>query len=150
LIWSTFGGQVPTGKCNQVEVARLRSSSNEPTVTRARCLIAALAGIDLPSDAVRIKDVSPLNLPFSSRPSASAEALIDVDFRFSNSNGSWRITDLRTGSRDWTAVEALVASANSEKVRRAKTDMETVSAALERFRSERGLYVVGDSQKVLI
>ena len=129
---------------------RLVRASTEPSTKRARCLIAAVLGVNLPSDAVRIKSISPLELPLASRPSAVVESLITADFRFAMDSGKWVITALRTGDRDWVSPEVLVASANEIKRMRAREEMESMARALVRFRSERQSYVMSDSHTVLV
>ena len=123
----------------------------EPSTKRARCVIAALLGVQLPSDTVRIKSVDGSLLPFGSSPSSLVEALITVDVRFEREAGNnWVVSGLRTGSHDWVDVRALVAAANQEKSARARADLQEMAQALEQFRSERHTYVVSDSQAVLI
>ena len=56
-------------------------ASSAMTVKRARCLVAELLGVTLPSDEVRIKGLSLLDLPFGSESSALIESSIRVDFR---------------------------------------------------------------------
>lgn len=120
------------------------------TVKRARCLVASLLGVELPSDAVRIKEVAPLAVPLSSRPSALVVTLIQIDVQFDRSQNGWRVVAVRTGSRAWVNLDALVATVNQEKVKRARSELTTIATALERFRKEHGVYVVSEKQSVLI
>lgn len=123
----------------------------EPSTKRARCVIAALLGVQLPSDAVRIKSVDASALSFGSSPSSLVEALISVDVRIGHSQQTgWAVTDLRTGSRGWVSLATLVAAADEEKATRARADLQAISQALEEFRSERHSYVISDSHAVLI
>lgn len=129
----------------------LTSNTGEPSTKRARCVIAALLDIHLPSDAVRIKSVDGSLIPLGSSPSSVVEALITVDIRFERAAGkNWAVTGLRTGSRDWVDMNALVAAANRDKANRARVDLQAMAQALEKFRSERHNYVVSDSHAVLI
>ncbi|MBC7912211.1 MAG: hypothetical protein H7Y30_17020 [Pyrinomonadaceae bacterium] len=58
----------------------------------ARKLIARVAGIELPSDAVRVKEVSSLG------SSAVVVAQIETAFRLvKNDDGKWRVAEIRTG-----------------------------------------------------
>ncbi len=122
----------------------------EPSTKRARCLIAALLGVQLPSDAVRIKTISPLEVPFASRPSAVVESLITAELRFARDKAGWVVSALRTGNHDWISPETLVAAANEIKKKEAREEMDAMAQALARFRSERQSYVVSDSHAVLI
>jgi hypothetical protein len=129
---------------------RSRSSATEPGTKRARCLIAATLGVQLPSDAVRIQMVSPLELPLASRPSAVVESVITAEFRFARDKSEWVVAALRTGNNDWISPETLVAAANETKVMRAREEMDAMAEALARFRSELHSYVASDSHAVLI
>jgi hypothetical protein len=138
-----------SSECNG---SQTRSSGpvNEPSNKRARCLIAAVLGVRLPSDAVRIKSISPLEVPLSTRPSAVVESLITVEFRFSRDGGSWAVAGLRTGDHEWVKPEILMASANETKAMQARGELDTIARALVAFRTERQSYVASDSHTVLI
>ncbi len=136
--------------CDVSEFASSKSEAPEPSTKRARCVIAALLSVQLPSDAVRIKSVDASALPFGSSPSSVVEALISVDVRIVPQPKGWAVTELRTGSRDWVSLGTLVAAASEEKTRRARADLQEMARALEEFRSERHAYVVSDSHAVLI
>ena len=111
----------------------------------ARRLIARLAGIQLPSDAVRIKDVSPLG------NSATVTAQIETAFKFDKgSDGKWRVAEIRTGDRRWEDVDLLVKALNNEKTARAHAELESIATALEAFRREQGSYVASKSEASLI
>jgi Type II secretion system (T2SS), protein G len=135
------------GNCDNRE---LRSGS-EPSVRRARCLLAELMGVQLPSDAVRIKSVSLLSLPLSSMASALVVVNFDVSFRFTNSGkGGWRVSELRAGNRDWIDIDTAIGLENQTKRENAMRDLQAISTALQKFRAERGVYVVSDQQRILM
>ncbi|MCM3874567.1 MAG: type II secretion system protein GspG [Pyrinomonadaceae bacterium] len=129
---------------------RSKGPASEPNPKRARCLIAAVLGVQLPSDAVRIKSVSPLELPLTSRPSALVESLVSAEFRFSRDQGGWTAVALRTGNHDWVSSENLVTAANETKRKQAREEMDAIALALARFRAQRQTYVSSDSHAVLI
>jgi hypothetical protein len=129
---------------------RSRDPATEPGTKRARCLIAAVLGVHLPSDAVRVKTVSPLELPLASHPSTVVESLITAEFRFVKDKSGWGVVALRTGNHDWISPETLVAAANETKRKQAREEMEAMGQALARFRTERQSYVASDSHAVLI
>ena len=111
----------------------------------ARKLIAHMVGIELPSDAVRVKEVSSLG------SSAVVVAQVETAFRFvKNDEGKWRVAEIRTGDNRWEDVELIARAVNSEKALRARAELETMATALESFRRERGFYVVADKQSVLV
>jgi hypothetical protein len=111
----------------------------------AREMIARLAGIELPSDAVRVKEVSSLY------KSAVVVAQLITEFRFvRGSDNKWRVAGIRTGDGEWTDVETTLRTVNEEKARRARAELELIAAALDSFRRERGFYVVADSSGTLL
>lgn len=111
----------------------------------AREMIARLAGIELPSDAVRVKEVSALY------SSAVVLAQVTSEFRFvRGDDNKWRVAGIRTGAGEWADVERTLRVVNDEKARRARADLETIAAALDSFRRERGFYIVADSPETLL
>jgi hypothetical protein len=136
--------------CDVPDLAVRKQKPSDPTIKRARCLLAELLGVQLPSDDVRIKAVSSMALPFSSKPSAMVEALVAAEFRFQRQNGSWGVASLKTGSRDWVDAGAIFGAVNVEKVNTARADLESLAKALEVFRVQRGAYVESKSETVLV
>jgi len=111
----------------------------------ARRLIARMAGIQLPSDAVRIKDVSALG------NSATVIAQVETAFKFDKgSDGKWRVAEIRTGDRRWEDVDLLLKALNVEKTARARAELESIATALEAFQRERGSYLESKSEATLI
>ena len=141
--------EVPSGACDVPELAS-RSNTTEPSTKRARCLIAAVLGVQLPSDAVRIKSVAPFELPLASQPSAIVESLITVEVQFAQEKGNWLVVALRTGDHEWIRPEILMASLTVDKRMQARAEMEAIARALAKFKSERQSYVISDSQAVLV
>jgi hypothetical protein len=120
-------------------------AAGDLSAKEARRLIARLAGIQLPSDAVRIKDVSPLG------NSATVIAQVETAFKFDKgSDGKWRVAEIRTGDRRWEDVDLLVKALNNEKTARAHAELESIATALEAFRREQGSYVASKSEASLI
>lgn len=89
-------------------------------------------------------------LPLASRASAIVVAWVRVTARLVNEGKGWQVSELRTGTRDWVKLQPLVNALNERKAAQARSDIEAMSQALERYRRERGFYVVSDSQAVLI
>jgi hypothetical protein len=113
--------------------------------SEARKLIATMAGIKLPSNAVRVKEVSPMG------SSALVVAQVEAVFRFvKDETGKWRVAEIRTGDNRWEDLEMLVRAVNAEKVERARSELETLATALEAFRRERGFYVVASDERVMV
>lgn len=129
----------------------LGPGSSELNVKRARCLLAQLLGVDLPSDAVRIKEVSPFALPLSSGPSAVVVALIRMEFGFEKQGKEgWRILAVRTGNREWANLDDLRNTVNEAKKQQALADLHLIADALARFHQDRGFYVSTDNHRLLI
>ena len=120
-------------------------AAGDLTPKEARRLIARMAGIQLPSDAVRIKEVSAMG------NSATVVAQVETAFRFDKgSDGKWRVAEIRTGDRRWEDVDMLVKALNAEKTGRARAELESIATALESFRRERGFYVEAKTEAALI
>jgi hypothetical protein len=132
--------------CND-DFGRVRSQSNL-SAKRARCLVANLFNVSLPSDAVRIKELSGLGL--GSQPSAIAVSLIQVDFRFTKDSRGWRVSEFHSGNRPWVSLESFPGGIDSLKRTKTADEMNAIVAALEVFRRTRGSYVASDKHAVLM
>ena len=111
----------------------------------ARQLIAHMAGIQLPSDAVRIKEVSAMG------NSTVVTAQVETAFRFvKGDNDKWRIAEIRTGDRRWEDVDTLMKALNAEKAALAHAELETIATALESYRREHGSYPELKSEAALV
>ena len=140
--------ELPAGQCDAQSQFGRSKSETELTTKRARCLVAALLGNARPSDDVRIKEVSP-GLPIGSE-SALVTALVQVDFRLTREAKVWRVTEFKSGARDWVNVANLPAAVDQIKRSAAGNDLSTIAKALGDFRRERGHFVVSDKESVLI
>ncbi len=138
-------GEVSAGPSAEgIAIASSRAVVNLD-VQLAREMIALLAGIELPSDAVRVKEISSLY------KSAVVVAQVTTEFRFARgSDKKWRVAGIRTNDGEWTDVENTLRTVNEEKARRARTELELLAAALDSFRRERGFYVVADNSSALL
>lgn len=143
--------EVVAGACDNPDLITSKQAETYASVKRARCLIANLLGVQLPSDAVRIKEVSPMVVPLSSRPSALVVATVEADFRLSKSQQSaWRVAGVRTGNREWADPDAILNAVNFDKAARARAELDLIAKALEAFRRDRGFYVESNTEAVLI
>jgi hypothetical protein len=150
LIARALGGSVSRKECNAPDPPFRGALAIDPSVKRARCLLGALLGVEIPSDALRIQEVAPLAIPLARQPSATVIAWIRVDARLFNGGKGWAVGELRTGNREWIKLGPLVAALDEEKRQRARTELESIAKALELFRNERGFYVVSDKHSVAI
>ena len=129
--------------CLSLTLAYSKAAS-DLSASEARKIIANMAGIKLPSDAVRVREVSVLG------SSATVVAQVETAFRFvKGDNGKWRVAEIRTGDNRWEDVEMLTRAVNLEKAARARAELETLATTLESFRRERGFYVVAKEESVL-
>lgn len=126
-------------------LAGFAQAAGELSPKEARKLIARMAGIELNSDAVRVKEVSSLG------STAVVVAQVETAFRFVKGEGDkWRVAEIRTGNNKWEDVDLLVRAVNAEKSARARAELETIATALESFRRERGFYVTANTSGILM
>lgn len=150
LVANALGSSIATGACNAPDPPFKGVLAVDPSLKRVRCLLGALLGVEVPSDAVRIQEVSPLSVPLASQPSATVIAWVRVDTRLKNGTKGWQVEEVRTGNREWVKLEPLIASLNTEKQQKVRTELEAMAKALEQFRGERGFYVVSEKHSVVI
>ncbi len=150
LIAQALHANLPSGDCDQPSQFVRSPSPTALTMKRARCLVAELLDVTLPSDQVRIKNMSLLELPFGSESSALIEAFIQADFRVARDARGWHVSEVKTGNREWTNIENFAAALNEVKRVNATADLAAIANALIEFRRERGAFVVSDKESVLI
>ncbi len=150
LIARALGAPVATGDCTAPDPPLKGKAATDPSVKRARCLLASLLGVHLPSDAIRIQEVDPFPIPLASQASAIVIAWLRVEAQLTNDKRGWRVEQLRAGNRDWVKLDSLAAAVNEQKQKQAHTDLALIAGALEKFRRERGFYVVSDKESVAI
>ena len=115
-------------------------------VKRARCLIASLFDVPMPSDSVRIQEISDLGLGSS----AIAASLVRADFRFVKDAHGWRVSEFHSGNRSWIKLESVPDEVDALKRARTNEDMNTIATALEAYRVVRGSFVIAEKHSVLI
>jgi hypothetical protein len=120
------------------------------TTKLARCMVAALFGVTLPSDDVRIKEISPFGLSIGKESAALVTALVRADFRLAQDANAWRVTGFKSGTRDWFNVSDLQLAIDQVKRSSANDDLSTIAKALSDYRRDRGSFVVADKESVLI
>lgn len=150
LVAQAVGAQLPQGGCDAPSQFVHRAADTELNVKRARCLVAELLGVTLPSDRVRIRDISSLELPFGSESSALIETLVQVEFRFARGARGWQVSEFKSGGREWVRLDTLPTALNDVKRAAAASELNTMATALNDFRRARGSFVVSDKQSVLI
>ena len=107
-------------------------------------------GCGIPSDAIRIQEVTPLEFPWALSRRPSCFAWVRVDARLVNDSKGWQVTELRTGKNDWAKLDAIISAVNEAKRAEAQGELALIAKALESFRRDRGSYVVSDQQAVVI
>src|ERR1700752_26268 len=142
--------ELPAGDCDPQEAFARRTLATAMTTKRARCLVASLFGVALPSDDVRIKDISPFGLAIGSESAALVTALVRVDFRLTRDKSGWHVSEFKSGTRNWVNVSGLPAAIEEVKRSAASNDLSTIVKALGDYRRDRGHFVVSDKESVLI
>lgn len=150
VIASAAKVELPAGECDAPSQFARRKSDTELTTKRARCLVATLLGVTLPSDDVRIKEVSPFGLSLGSESAALVTALIRVDFRLAREAKSWRVTEFKSGTREWVNISDVPIAIDQVKRSAANEELTTIAKALGDFRRARGHFVISDKESVLI
>jgi len=151
LLAQALQAKLPTGSCDALsQFGRRDASASALTVKRARCLVAELLGVTLPADQVRIKNISSFDLPFGSESSALIVATIQTQFHLARDANGWRVSEFKSGNRDWTNLSALPVALNEVKRAAATSDLATVANALIDYRRRRGSFVISDKESVLI
>lgn len=142
--------ELPSGECDAPSQFVRSRSSSELTNKRARCLVASLFGVQLPSDDIRVKSIAPFGLSLGSESSALVTALVHGDFRFARGESGWRVVEFKSGNRAWVNVSALPAAVDQIKRSAATEELSTIAKALGDYRRDRGYFVVADKESVLI
>lgn len=142
--------ELPSGECDAPSQFVRSRSSSELTNKRARCLVASLFGVQLPSDDIRVKSIAPFGLSLGSESSALVTALVHGDFRFARGESGWRVMEFKSGNRAWVNVSALPAAVDQIKRSAATEELSTIAKALGDYRRDRGYFVVADKESVLI
>ena len=151
LIASALGNPMVSRDCSAADPPSNDTSATEPSVKRARCLLGSLLRIETPSDALRIQEVSELEIPGASQSSAVVVAWVQLEARLENEGkAGWQVSEIRTGKSEWIKLRPVLDALNEEKQRTARAELQVIAAALERFRKERGVYVVSDKEAVVI
>src|ERR1043165_4786591 len=137
--------ELPAGECDGPS-----TMATDLSTRRARCLVASLFGVSLPSDDVRIKEIDPFGLSIGSESTALVTALVRVDFRLGRDASGWHVTEFKSGARNWVNVANLPAAIDEAKRSTAAADLSTIAKALGDYRRDRGYFVVSDKESVLI
>ena len=142
--------ELPAGECDAPPLFARSRLATELTTKRARCLVASLLGVTLPSDDVRIKEIDPFGLSIGSESAALVTALIRADFRLGRDSSGWHVTEFKSGTRDWVNISSILAAIDEVKRSAASEDLSTIAKALVDYRNDRGHFVVADKESVLI
>lgn len=143
--------ELTNGDCDEPSQFARTADAAALTNKRARCLVAELFGVSLPSDEVRIREVSPFGFSFGSADaSALIDALVQLDFRFARERRGWQVAAVKSGNRDWTDVRMITGAVDQLKHSIAANELSLIAQALASYRRERGFYVVSDKESVLV
>jgi hypothetical protein len=88
--------------------------------------------------------------PMGSAAVIELEVETSVDFA-RDARGRWQVARVRIGSgRGFEAFDAFERALNTEKMARARADLRNLAAALGKYQSERGFYVVAETASDLV
>jgi hypothetical protein len=151
LIARAANVSMPDEVCDlPAEVSR-SANNTELTTKRARCLVAALFDVALPSDEVRVRDVSPFGFSLgSSDASALIEALVRLDFHLVRERQGWQVREVKSAGGHWVSLVDVPAAVDQLKRATASNELSLIAQALDNYRRDRGFYVVSDKESVLI
>jgi hypothetical protein len=151
FIAEAMKAELPDGACDESPVLARRVRSLALTTKRARCLVAGLFGVTLPSDDVRVREVSESGFSFGSADASGLiNALVQLDFRFARDRQGWQVVAVKSGSREWTDIRGVSAGIDQIKRVTAANELSLIAQALDSYHRERGIYVVSDKESVLI
>jgi len=151
LLAKALNFELPGDECDAPAEFARTADALALTTKRARCLVAGLFGISVPSDAVRIREVSPFGFSLgSSDASALISSLVQLDFRLARESRGWTVASVRSGDRDWIDVRGIAAAVDQSKRSMASDELSLIAQALDKYRSDRGFYVVSDKESVLV
>ena len=142
--------ELPEGECDALPQFARTTLATELTTKGARCLVASLFGVALPSDDVRIKEIDPFGLSIGSESAALVTALVRVDFRFARDTSGWHVSEFKSGTRNWVNIANLPAAIDEVKRTAASEDLSIIAKALGDYHRDRGYFVVSDKESVLI
>jgi hypothetical protein len=149
IIARAAGAELPADECEGQSPFERRLAT-ELTTKRARCLVASLFGVALPSDDVRIKEISPFGLSIGSESAALVVAFVRADFRLVRDGKLWSVAEFKSGNRGWVNVAGLETAIDQVKRTAATAELSTIAKALGDYRRERGSFVISESESVLI
>lgn len=150
VIARAAGTELPAGECDSFAEFEPSKLATELTTKRARCLVANLFGVALPSDDVRIKEISPFGLSIGSESAAIVVAFVRADFRLVRAAKRWHVAEFKSGNRDWVNVTGFEAAIDVAKRSAATDELSAIAKALGDFRRDHGSFVISDRESVLI
>jgi hypothetical protein len=106
---------------------------------------------ELRRGALSVKNPAIAFVPSGSSVVVELEVETSVDFA-RDARGRWQVARIRVGSdaRGFDTFAAFESALNTEKIARARADLESLAAALEAYRSARGFYVVAETGSDLV
>lgn len=103
---------------------------------------------ELVRGALRVKN------PVAALSATGSSAVVEVEvsgvFDLVRDGGSWRVASVKLGGEQLRDFDSIVRALDAEKTKVARADLDTLAAALEAFKRERGFYVVANSETVLL
>ncbi len=104
---------------------------------------------ELKQGALSVKNLANALTVIGTAAMVELEVETSVDFQ-RDARGRWQVSRVGIAGRDFTAFNEAELTLNAAKRERVRADFETLAAALEAYRRERGSYVVGETAAVLV
>ncbi|MCA1568030.1 MAG: type II secretion system protein GspG [Acidobacteria bacterium] len=105
---------------------------------------------ELRRGALSVKNPAAALAPMGSAAVVELEVETSVDF-VRDARGRWQVARVRIGGgRGFEAFDAFESALNTEKLARARADLESLAALLEEYRRARGFYVVAETASDLV
>ncbi len=113
---------------------------------QARQLIARMNGLALPPEDIHVRRI---NIGFGGRE-ATVEALVQTGFQFTQKDGQWEVTRVRTGDRRWENVDLVTTAILNEKIKRTSADLRILAQALKMYYQDHRTYPQASNFSALI
>lgn len=131
---------IPALALSLVSIGVALAAADALGVRQARDVLRKIAGANLGSDQVRIKNIS----SGVGSGGVIVVAQIETAFRMVQDGRDWKVADVRLGDRQWESFELIEEAVRREKERRTTAIMKKIEEAIDSYRRDRGVYMDAD------
>ncbi|MDQ1591164.1 MAG: Type secretion system protein [Pyrinomonadaceae bacterium] len=160
---AALGREKKAAKDNEKKRANDNKKANDATESRREDKEQKQPSKEQPPKELKRGALSLKNPEDALPPSGSATAVVELEVETSvdfvrDARGRWQVARVRFGGgnsgdgvgRGFEAFDAFERALNTEKLARARADLESLAAALEEYRRARGFYVVANTGSDLV